>query len=104
MEQLTTTQLKEKIQNGETFLLDLYATWCGPCKTMLNNLKIISESDEKRNYQIYKYDIDSDRDFVIDYLKIRSVPTIKIFKEGNEVFSKSGVMSVSDVLNQMSNY
>ena len=104
MTQLTAEQLKEKLKSNENFVLDLYATWCGPCKTMLNNLKIISESDEKRNYQIYKYDIDSDRDFVIDYLKIRSVPTIKIFKEGNEVFSKSGVMSVSDVLNQMSNY
>lgn len=104
MEQLTTSELKQKIENGETFLLDLYATWCGPCRTMLNNLQIVAESKDSNNFNIYKYDIDSDRDFTIDYLKIRSVPTIKIFKEGKEVFSRVGVMSTTEVINEMSNY
>jgi thioredoxin-like negative regulator of GroEL len=31
-------------------------------------------------------------------LGIRSVPTIKIFKEGKEVFSKAGVMSPNEVM------
>ena len=35
MQQLTTSELKEKINNKENFVLDLYATWCGPCKVML---------------------------------------------------------------------
>ena len=35
---LTTQELKQKIESGENFILDLYATWCGPCKVMLNNL------------------------------------------------------------------
>ncbi len=104
MEQLTTSELKQKIENGETFLLDLYATWCGPCRTMLNNLQMVTESKDSSNFNIYKYDIDSDRDFTIDYLKIRSVPTIKIFKEGKEVFSRVGVMSTTEVINEMSNY
>jgi len=36
-------------------------------------------------------------------LGIRSVPTIKIFKEGKEVFSQSGVMTPSQVLSLISN-
>ena len=44
MQQLTTEQLKEKMQNGENFVLDLYATWCGPCKIMLSNLEKVNES------------------------------------------------------------
>lgn len=101
MEQLTTEDLKKKIENKENFVLDLFATWCGPCKIMLNNLNRVNESlnDEDSNYKIYKYDIDSDREFVVSELNIRSVPTIKLFKEGKEVFSKSGVMSSSEVLN-----
>ena len=103
MEQLTTQQLKEKINSGENFVLDLYATWCGPCKIMLSNLtkvneSLISESTQPQ-YNIYKYDIDSDREFVVNELNIRSVPTIKIFKNGQEVFSKPGVMSPTEVLN-----
>lgn len=102
MEQLTTQQLKEKINSGENFVLDLFATWCGPCKIMLNNLTRVNESLIKEStspsYNIYKYDIDSDREFVINELEVRSVPTIKIFKKGQEVFSRPGVMSPTEVL------
>ena len=104
MQQLTTIELKNKIANKENFVLDLYATWCGPCKIMLNNLSkvnesLIKESTENPKYNIYKFDIDSDKEFVVSELGIRSVPTLKIFKEGQEVFSKPGVMSPSEVLN-----
>jgi len=104
MQQITTSELKQKIDNQENFVLDLYATWCGPCKIMLNNLTRVNESlikeqkDNDKNFTIYKYDIDSDKEFVINELGIRSVPTIKIFKEGKEIFSKAGVLSPNEVL------
>jgi len=71
---------------------------------MLNNLTRVNESlikeqkDNDKNFTIYKYDIDSDKEFVINELGIRSVPTIKIFKEGKEIFSKAGVLSPNEVL------
>lgn len=104
MQQLTTNELKEKINSGENFVLDLFATWCGPCKIMLNNLSkvnesLLKESSNQPKYKIYKFDIDSDREFVINEMGIKSVPTIKIFKNGVEVFSKPGVMSPSEVMN-----
>lgn len=103
MQQLTTEELKQKMQNGENFVLDLFAKWCGPCKIMLNNLSkvnesLIKESNGSPSYNIYKYDIDTDKEYVMSELGIRSVPTIKIFKEGKEVFSKAGVMSPNEVM------
>jgi thioredoxin 1 len=103
MQQLTTAELKQKINEGENFVLDLFATWCGPCKIMLNNLtkvneSLIKESNGSPVYNIYKYDIDTDKEFVMAELGIRSVPTIKIFKEGKEVFSKAGVMAPNEVM------
>jgi len=108
MRQITTEELKEKIKNGENFLLDLYATWCGPCKIMLNNLNkvnesLIKESAQTPKYNIYKYDIDDDKEFVVTELGIKSVPTIKLFKEGKEVFSKPGIMSPTEVLGLLAN-
>ena len=102
MQQLTSEELKQKINSGENFVLDLFATWCGPCKVMLGNLEkvnesLIKESASAPKYDIYKFDIDSDMDFVRE-LGVRSVPTIKIFKEGTEVFSKAGVMTSNEVL------
>ena len=102
MQQLTTNELKEKIKNGDNFVLDHYATWCGPCKVMLNNLvkvneSLIQESAGSPKYNVYKFDVDTDMEYMVE-LGIRSVPTIKIFKEGAEVYSKSGIMSSTEVL------
>ena len=101
MQELTTQELKDKIKQGESFVLDLYATWCGPCKVMLENLKkvqgVITESEGKYNFNIYKFDIDSDKEFVVGELGIRSVPTIKFYKEGVELESRRGVMTPNEV-------
>ena len=40
MEQLTSAQIQEKINNGETFILKLFAVWCGPCAQLTEELKI----------------------------------------------------------------
>lgn len=102
MQQLTSEELKEKISSGENFVLDLFATWCGPCKVMLGNLEkvnesLISESAGVPKYNVYKFDIENDMEYMRE-LGVRAVPTIKIFKEGTEVFSKPGVMQPAEVL------
>lgn len=108
MKQINTEELKEKISSGENFVLDLYATWCGPCKVMLSNLQKVNElllEDEYKNkeYSIYKFDVDSDREFAMEELGLRSVPTVKFYKRGSEIMSKVGIMSVTEVLNVISN-
>ena len=102
MQQLTSEELKEKIGSGENFILDLFATWCGPCKVMLGNLEkvnesLIKESEGAPKYNVYKFDIENDMELMAE-LGVRAVPTIKIFKEGTEVFSRPGVMQPAQVL------
>jgi thioredoxin-like negative regulator of GroEL len=58
---------------------------------------LIKESVGEPKYNVYKFDIENDMDYMRE-LGIRSVPTIKIFKEGTEVFSQSGVMQPDQVL------
>lgn len=102
MIQLSSKEIKEKMNSNENFVLDLYATWCGPCKIMLNNLdkveNLVTES-KNTDFKFYKFDIDSDREFAMNELGIRSVPTIKFYKQGKEYHSKVGVMSPPDVMN-----
>jgi thioredoxin 1 len=103
MTQLTSQEVKEKINNKENFVLDLFATWCGPCKVLMGNLGALEKSGEAMPMNIYTLDIDSDRDFVME-LGIRSVPTLKVYKGGEEVFSNVGVMSQSQLLEVMGKY
>ena len=98
--QLTSEELKQKINNKENFVLDLFATWCGPCKIMLGNLEKVNESlIQKRTpkYSVYKFDIEQDMDLMKEW-GVRGVPTIKIFENGEETFSRPGVMSPDQLL------
>ena len=103
MTQLTSQEVKEKINNKENFVLDLFATWCGPCKVLMGNLGALEKSGEALPMNIYTLDIDSDRDFVME-LGVRSVPTLKVYKGGEEVYSNVGVMSQSQLLEVMNKY
>ena len=58
----------------------------------MGNLGALEKSGEALPMNIYTMDIDSDRDFVME-LGVRSVPTLKVYKGGEEVYSNVGVMS-----------
>lgn len=107
MTELSKEELLAKIENKENFLLDLYATWCGPCKILMKNLSDAEQklkSENKTKYSIYKFDIESDREFVVNNLKIKSVPTLKLFKRGEEVFSNPGLITTNQILEIIENH
>jgi len=98
--QLTSEELKQKINNKENFVLDLFATWCEPCRIMLGNLEKVNESLIQKGtpkYSVYKFDIEQDMDLMKEW-NVRGVPTIKIFENGEETFSRPGVMSPDQLL------
>jgi thioredoxin len=91
MQELTAEQLREKMESGERFIIDYFATWCGPCK-MLS--RILETSGDKLGVPIYKFDVDSDRTFTMEQ-NIRSVPTLKLYEGSSVVKSHTGVLQES---------
>jgi thioredoxin len=79
MKEITPQELENKINSGEKFVVDFFATWCGPCK-MLS--KILEEHHTKFGVPVYKFDIDQDHQICIDN-GIRSVPTILLFSDSS---------------------
>ena len=76
------------IESG-VVVVDFFATWCGPCK-MLS--PVIDElSGELENVNFVKVDIDQSMDLAQKF-KIVSVPTLKVFKNGEEVDTLMGFM------------
>ena len=73
MTELTSQEIREKINNGDKFLLDFYAVWCGPCRVLKN---ILSDSEELLNVPVYTYNVDNDQKFTQEF-NVRSVPTLK---------------------------
>jgi thioredoxin len=96
--EISSAELKTKIQNGEKVLVDFYGTFCGPCKVMKPFFEKAAESVKDENVNLYFFNIDQDRDFVVNEMNVRSVPTIKGFANGEQVYNSIGVLRTEQIV------
>ena len=73
-------EFNEEVLKGKgVVLVDFFATWCGPCKALSPSLDELAE--KVKDVKIVKVDIDADSELSSEY-RVMSVPTLKIFKDG----------------------
>ena len=95
---LTDQNFSGKIKSG-IVLVDFWAAWCGPCKLMAPVLNDVAETMDGKA-TIAKLNVDEQRATASHY-KIRSIPTMIIFKNGKEVTRFSGVKSKDTILKEI---
>ncbi|MDI6452028.1 thioredoxin [Peloplasma aerotolerans] len=80
-------EYQEVIGQQGLVVVQYYATWCGPCKMLKPVLDALST--EMQEIKFYRLDIDLYRTQAIE-AGIRSVPTVVLYKDGEEVDRQSG--------------
>jgi thioredoxin 1 len=79
---LDDNSFKNTIAKGVT-LVDFYADWCGPCRMIAPIIEELSiEFDGKAN--IAKLDIENAQEVTSEF-QVTSIPTIILFKDGQEI-------------------
>ncbi|MDR0517887.1 MAG: thioredoxin [Fibromonadaceae bacterium] len=85
---LTENSFEKIIQSGKPVLVDFWAPWCGPCKALGPTIDNLSEL-YKDKAVVAKVNIDDVPELAIK-LDVSSIPTVKFFKNGNEIESFTG--------------
>lgn len=85
----------EVLDKKGVVLVDFFATWCGPCKSLGPILEKLSE-DASIKAEIVKVDIDQSVELARQF-QVMSVPTMKIFKNGEVVDSIVGLRPESEL-------
>ena len=76
-------------------LVDFYADWCGPCQTMAPILQQVAKAHEGK-VKIIKVDVDKNQPLAQRF-GVRSIPTLILFKNGNLVWKKAGLLSTHEL-------
>ena len=95
------SDFNEIINSEKPTLVDFFATWCGPCQMLSPILESVS-TEVGDTAKVLKVDIEKNMDFAIQY-NVRSVPTLIIFKEGKEVWRKSGLTEKNVLVESINN-
>ena len=73
-------EFQEQLDESLT-MVDVWAPWCGPCRTLT---PIIEKVSEEKNVKLLKINADESGDLATS-LGVRGIPTVIFFKDGQEV-------------------
>ena len=90
------------INSNQPVLVDFHADWCGPCKMLAPILKEVKH-DLKDSIKIVKIDVDKNQVIASKY-QVRGVPTMILFKNGNQLWRQSGVVQKNDIITTINQY
>ena len=96
MEVKITTENFESYKNGDLpLVVDLWATWCGPCRMIA---PIVTELANEYDGRIVvgKCDVEENDDLTMEF-GVRNIPTILFFKGGQLVDKHVGAITKGDL-------
>ena len=93
---------QEIIQSDKPVLVDFFAEWCGPCKTMAPVLTEVKATIGD-TATIIKVDVDKSPQAASEY-QVQGVPTFILFKNGKPLWRSSGAIPKAKLIEVIRNF
>ena len=89
----------EVLKSDKTVLIDFWASWCGPCKTVAPIIEEVA-GETGDSAIIGKVNVDEEPELA-QVFKVMSIPTLAVMKNGKVVKSVVGVQSKQTILSMI---
>lgn len=105
VKELNASEFQEFITNpkneDEVAVVDFFATWCGPCRLLLNRLKEeIDTIESSGKVRVAKLDVEAQNEISKQY-GIKSLPTVIFFRNGeviHEMRKSPNIQTIKDTI------
>jgi thioredoxin len=92
-------ELTSIINDNKYVVVDCFAPWCGPCRTLGDMLSTLTD-EELNGVLVVKVNVDEVEEICMEYA-IRSIPTLLFFVNGENTTKCTGALNKSDFLSKV---
>ena len=96
----TEEELKGIIDANDVVVLKIGAPWCGPCKAIEANISEI-ESENIDSAEFVEVNVDEADEEFVDNLRVRNIPVLIFYKNGEAVDRTVGLLTKQDIINKI---
>jgi thioredoxin 1 len=90
------------LQSDRPVLVDFWAEWCGPCRTLAPTVEAVA-TDWADRARVMKLNVDQSP-LMTERYGVRTIPTLILFKDGEEVARLLGAVSKTEIARKIDHH